>query len=96
VARTRSRRHFQRAHDFIIELFASQGIRFEAEFICPHFPADGCACRKPGTGLVTRFIAHNPPDLDRSFVIGDRDTDLQFAENLGWSASRSATARTAP
>lgn len=74
---------FLRAHDFIIELFASQGIRFEAEFICPHFPHDRCACRKPATGLVTRFIARTPPDLDRSFVIGDRDTDLAFAENLG-------------
>ena len=74
---------FQCAHDFVIELFASQGIRFEEEFICPHLPADGCACRKPATGLVTRFISHNPPDLDRSFVLGDRDTDLAFAENLG-------------
>ena len=64
-------------------LFASQGIRFEAEFICPHFAADGCACRKPGTGLVTRFIAQHPPDLDRSFVLGDRETDMAFAENLG-------------
>jgi imidazoleglycerol-phosphate dehydratase / histidinol-phosphatase len=79
---------FQRAHDFIIELFASQGIRFEAEFICPHLPADGCACRKPGTGLVTRFIATHPPDLDRSFVIGDRDTDLAFAANLGLAGLR--------
>jgi imidazoleglycerol-phosphate dehydratase / histidinol-phosphatase len=75
--------HFLRAHDFIIDLFASQGIRFEAEFICPHLPAEGCACRKPGTALVTRFIAANPPDLDRSFVIGDRESDLAFAENLG-------------
>ncbi len=75
--------HFTRAHDFILELFASQGIRFEAEFICPHFADDGCACRKPATGLVTAWIARNPPDLDRSFVIGDRDTDLAFAENLG-------------
>ena len=74
---------FLRAHDFIIELFASQGIRFEAEFICPHLPQEGCACRKPGTALVTRFIGTNPPDLDRSFVIGDRDSDLAFAENLG-------------
>lgn len=74
---------FQRTHDFIMELFASQGIRFEAEFICPHFPHDGCACRKPATGLLTRFIAQHPPDLDRSFVLGDRDTDLAFAENLG-------------
>jgi imidazoleglycerol-phosphate dehydratase / histidinol-phosphatase len=74
---------FQAAHDFIIGLFASQGIRFEAEFICPHFAADGCACRKPATGLLTRYLVHNPPDLDRSFVIGDRDTDLALAENLG-------------
>jgi imidazoleglycerol-phosphate dehydratase / histidinol-phosphatase len=74
---------FLRTHDFIVELFASQGIRFEAEFICPHFPGDGCACRKPATGLVTRFIASTPPDLDRSFVIGDRDTDMTFADNLG-------------
>jgi imidazoleglycerol-phosphate dehydratase / histidinol-phosphatase len=74
---------FQRTHDFIMELFASQGIRFEAEFICPHFPHDGCACRKPATGLLTRFIAQHPPDLDRSFVLGDRDTDLAFADNLG-------------
>ncbi len=75
--------HFSRAHEFILALFASQGIRFEAEFICPHFPTDGCACRKPATGLVTAFIARNPPDLERSYVIGDRDTDLAFAENLG-------------
>ncbi len=75
--------HFRSAHDYILELFASQGIRFEAEFICPHFPADGCACRKPATGLLTAFIARNPPDLERSFVIGDRDTDLEFAANLG-------------
>lgn len=74
---------FLRAHEFILELFASQGIRFEAEFICPHFPDAGCACRKPGTGLLTRFIAQHPPDLERSFVIGDRDTDLEFAANLG-------------
>lgn len=74
---------FLRAHDFIIELFASQGIRFDAEFICPHFPGDGCGCRKPATGLVARYLVNTPPDLDRSFVIGDRETDLAFAENLG-------------
>lgn len=75
--------NFLRAHDFIIELFASQGIRFDAEFICPHFAGDGCGCRKPATGLVARYLLHTPPDLDRSFVIGDRETDLAFAENLG-------------
>ncbi len=68
---------------FIGALFASQGIRFDAEFFCPHFAADGCDCRKPRTGLLTRFLMENPPDLKRSFVIGDRQTDLDLAGNLG-------------
>ena len=83
--------HFRRAHDFILGLFASQGIRFEAEFICPHFPDAGCACRKPGTGLLTRFVAEHPPDMERSFVIGDRDTDLEFAANLGLTGLKVGT-----
>jgi imidazoleglycerol-phosphate dehydratase/histidinol-phosphatase len=68
---------------FISELFASQGVRFDAEFFCPHVPADGCDCRKPRTGLLTRFLVRNPPDLERSYVIGDRETDLELAANLG-------------
>ncbi|MFN2167717.1 MAG: bifunctional histidinol-phosphatase/imidazoleglycerol-phosphate dehydratase HisB [Anaerolineae bacterium] len=79
---------FAAAHGFILELFASQGIRFEAEFICPHFPEDGCDCRKPRTGLLTRWLTRNPPDLERSCVIGDRETDVELAANLGLPAIR--------
>ena len=79
---------FARAHGFILELFESQGIRFEAEFICPHFAHDGCDCRKPRTGLLTRWLARNPPDLERSCVLGDRETDLELAANLGLPAIR--------
>jgi imidazoleglycerol-phosphate dehydratase/histidinol-phosphatase len=68
---------------FISALFASQGLCFDAEFFCPHLPEDGCACRKPRTGLLTRFLVENPPDLERSYVIGDRETDLELAANLG-------------
>ena len=46
---------FQRCHDFILELFSSQGIRFSEVFICPHTSSDGCACRKPKTGLLDDF-----------------------------------------
>jgi imidazoleglycerol-phosphate dehydratase/histidinol-phosphatase len=74
---------FAPVHAFINALFASQGIQFDAEFFCPHFEADGCDCRKPRTGLLTRFLLENPPDLQRSFVIGDRQTDLDLAANLG-------------
>jgi imidazoleglycerol-phosphate dehydratase/histidinol-phosphatase len=77
------REPFEQAHAFIIELFKSQNIEFEAVFICPHFKHQGCTCRKPQVGLVQDFLAANEIDKQRSFMIGDRDTDLEFAANLG-------------
>ncbi|HUX73940.1 MAG TPA: bifunctional histidinol-phosphatase/imidazoleglycerol-phosphate dehydratase HisB [Steroidobacteraceae bacterium] len=74
---------FERAQRFIVDLFASQGIVFEAVFICPHFSQAHCACRKPATGLVDDFLAALPLDRARSFMVGDRDTDMQFAANIG-------------
>ncbi len=74
---------FREPQDFMRELFASQGIEFDAEFFCPHFPADDCACRKPRTGLLTEFMSGRSIDLERSHVIGDRQTDLDLAANLG-------------
>lgn len=79
---------FRETQDFIRNLFASQGIEFDAEFFCPHFPADDCACRKPRTGLLTDFLAAHAPDPQHSFVIGDRDTDMQLAANLGLEGLR--------
>jgi imidazoleglycerol-phosphate dehydratase / histidinol-phosphatase len=74
---------FREPHDFLRELLSSQGIRFEAELICPHFAADGCSCRKPRTGLLDDYLRDNPIDRSRSYVVGDRDTDLELARNLG-------------
>jgi imidazoleglycerol-phosphate dehydratase/histidinol-phosphatase len=81
---------FDTTHRFILDLFASQGIAFDAVFICPHRPGDGCACRKPLTGLVEAFLAAAPLDRERSFMVGDRDTDLTFAANLGIEGLRIA------
>jgi imidazoleglycerol-phosphate dehydratase/histidinol-phosphatase len=74
---------FRVCHDHIVALFASQGIHFDEQFICPHFDSDHCECRKPRTGLLTRYLAANDLDLAASAVIGDRDTDLQLANNIG-------------
>ena len=74
---------FQVCHDHMLRLFESQGISFDAVFICPHVEADACDCRKPRAGLLTRFLAANDLDLDHSAVIGDRDTDLELAYNIG-------------
>lgn len=79
---------FELAHSFIMHLLGSQGVRFEAVFICPHFLRENCACRKPGLGMVRDFVAANPIDAANSFMIGDRDTDLEFARNLGVTGLR--------
>ncbi len=77
------REHFERAHAFILHVLGSQGIEFESIFVCPHFLHEACDCRKPKLGMVREFVAANPIDTAHSYMIGDRDTDLQFANNLG-------------
>jgi imidazoleglycerol-phosphate dehydratase/histidinol-phosphatase len=87
------RDNFQKPHDFLTALLVSQGIRFEAEFFCPHFAKDDCACRKPKTGLLTEYLKTVTLDPQHSYVIGDRDTDLQLAKNLNVQGIRLNTPR---
>ncbi|HTT00947.1 MAG TPA: bifunctional histidinol-phosphatase/imidazoleglycerol-phosphate dehydratase HisB [Steroidobacteraceae bacterium] len=77
------RARFEQAHRFILDAFSSQGIDFDAVLICPHFAGDGCNCRKPATGLVRDWLGDSALDLAASAVIGDRDSDLALASNLG-------------
>lgn len=79
---------FETAHRFILTLFSSQGIDFDAVFVCPHFAREGCECRKPAIGLLRGYLAAHPIDTTRSFMIGDRDTDMEFAANLGIEGMR--------
>ncbi|MDH3400121.1 MAG: bifunctional histidinol-phosphatase/imidazoleglycerol-phosphate dehydratase HisB [Chromatiales bacterium] len=74
---------FDTSHDFILGLFASQGVHFDQQFICPHFDHQECACRKPRLGLLSDFLREITLDRRHSYVIGDRETDMQMAANLG-------------
>ncbi|MFI4918912.1 MAG: bifunctional histidinol-phosphatase/imidazoleglycerol-phosphate dehydratase HisB [Legionellales bacterium] len=75
--------HFALCHDFVLDLFSSQGILFDRIFICPHLPEDNCSCRKPKTGLLDEFMQQTAIDKAASWVIGDRDTDRALSDNLG-------------
>ena len=74
---------FDGPHALVMQLFESQGVVFDEVLICPHLPEDGCACRKPRTGLLTRFLAAHDLDLAASAVVGDRQTDLELAAQIG-------------
>ena len=67
----------------ILDLLEGEDVRFREVYICPHSEAEGCDCRKPGTGLLTEFLKTTPVDLGVSFMIGDRETDVRFAQNIG-------------
>jgi imidazoleglycerol-phosphate dehydratase/histidinol-phosphatase len=76
-------REFREVQSLLLDLLASQGAPFAAVCVCPHLPEAGCNCRKPKTGLVEEFLREHPIDPGRSYVIGDRDADMELARNLG-------------
>jgi imidazoleglycerol-phosphate dehydratase/histidinol-phosphatase len=77
---------FWPVHNFILQTLKGEGIEFDNILIDRHFPEDNHPCRKPGTGMLTEYIDNPEYDLANSYVIGDRETDAQLAENLGCKA----------
>jgi imidazoleglycerol-phosphate dehydratase/histidinol-phosphatase len=74
---------FRPLQQLLLDILSSQGIAFEAVRVCPHTAADRCDCRKPKTGLLADYLRATDWSREASAVIGDRETDLQLAQNLG-------------
>jgi imidazoleglycerol-phosphate dehydratase/histidinol-phosphatase len=77
---------FWPVQELVIKAFAGEGVHFSDVYIDKTFPQDNAPTRKPGTGMLTRYIGNPDYDLANSFVIGDRITDVQLAKNLGCKA----------
>ncbi|MEC3964619.1 bifunctional histidinol-phosphatase/imidazoleglycerol-phosphate dehydratase HisB [Flagellimonas halotolerans] len=73
---------FWPVQNFIIKAFENEGVVFDKVFIDRTFPKDNADTRKPGTGMLTSYFSEEY-DLENSFVIGDRLTDIELAKNLG-------------
>lgn len=77
---------FWPVHNFILQALEDEGVTFDDIKIDRHFPEDNSPMRKPNTGMLTEYIDNPDYDIAGSYVIGDRETDTQLAENLGCKA----------
>lgn len=77
---------FWPVHNFILQSLKGEGIVFDDYKIDTHFPNDMSPMRKPNVGMLTEYIDNPEYDIPNSYVIGDRETDRQLAENLGCKA----------
>lgn len=84
---------FDAVQEEMLGRFRDEDINFYRIFICSHFEDDHCDCRKPKTGLVAKFLSEEVIDFEHSFVLGDRDTDMEFARNIGVSGYKVKTNR---
>ncbi|MFT5216928.1 MAG: imidazoleglycerol-phosphate dehydratase/histidinol-phosphatase [Glaciecola sp.] len=72
---------FWPVHDFVIDAFKNEGVFFDEQFIDRTFAKENAPTRKPNTGLLSKYFSEDY-DLENSFVIGDRLTDIELAKNL--------------
>jgi D-glycero-D-manno-heptose 1,7-bisphosphate phosphatase len=77
-------------HQRMEEILRKEGARLDGIYYCPHHPDAGappyrqkCRCRKPDTGLVETAVKELDIDCSKSYVIGDRGADLEFAQRVG-------------
>ncbi len=73
---------FWPTHHLMLQTLKGEGIEFDDILIDRSFPEDHLPTRKPGTGMLTKYM-QGDYDLANSYVIGDRQTDAKLAENLG-------------
>jgi len=81
---------FEQFSAWIDDRLAEGGAHVDAVYHCPHHPTAGvgeyrvaCDCRKPGPGMLLAAIAEWEPDVERSFLLGDKESDVQAAEAAG-------------
>jgi D-glycero-D-manno-heptose 1,7-bisphosphate phosphatase len=79
-----------RIHEKLHALLAERGARLDAIYYCPHHPDVGdppyrqdCECRKPKLGMIRKAEREFSVDLRRSYVVGDKLSDVQFGKNAG-------------
>lgn len=72
-----------RIHDKMYRDLAKSGAHVDATYYCPHHPDENCECRKPKAKMLLQAAADLNIDLGKSYVIGDKDMDIEIGKNAG-------------
>ncbi|KYJ86314.1 D-glycero-beta-D-manno-heptose 1,7-bisphosphate 7-phosphatase [Sulfurovum riftiae] len=75
-----SEEDFSRLTQWMKKKFQENGIQIEGIYYCPHAPDANCNCRKPKTGMIEEALKSYPLDLSASWVIGDKQSDIDLAD----------------
>ena len=80
-----------RIHEKLRLELARSGCSIDGIYYCPHRPDEGCDCRKPAPGLILKAARELGIDVERSWMIGDKEMDLEAARRAGCRGIRVAT-----
>ena len=67
--------------DWVMEEFRKKELKIENIYHCPHSPEEKCSCRKPETGMIDEILKKYAIDLEHSWMIGDKQSDIDLARN---------------
>ena len=74
---------FQKVNSWMLDQFKHKGINILDVFFCPHSPNDCCDCRKPKPGMLFKAKEKHKIDMNRSWIIGDKEADVKAANAAG-------------
>jgi D-glycero-D-manno-heptose 1,7-bisphosphate phosphatase len=70
-------------HGIHEKIQADLTVKLDAFYFCPHLPNEGCICRKPNLGMIENAMRDFEIDLEKSWMIGDKQIDIQAGHNAG-------------
>jgi D-glycero-D-manno-heptose 1,7-bisphosphate phosphatase len=73
----------KKIHSTIQEYLKEHHVQIDAFYYCPHRPDENCSCRKPKPGMLQKAASEMKIDLKSSWMVGDRDSDMEAAQTVG-------------
>ena len=78
-----TKKHLNEIHEKIQSFLIQHNTKIDYFYYCPHTPTENCYCRKPKTGLLLKAIDDFSIDVNNSWFVGDRDSDIQAGQSVG-------------